>query len=203
MEAIRAGCQLVALGMTMRLAKLFSRSRFDDHAHDLYDTIVAQSRLPVFYSAAGVPDTVDGRFDMIVLHAALVTRRLRGAGGPGRVLAQALFDLMFADMDRSLRLMGVGDLRVGPRVKTMVKAFYGRAAAYDMALDQPGDPRIATDALRRNLFGTVQPDERQVAVMADYVGATFAALGEQSDEALLAGRVSFPGLKTRDGATGD
>ena len=203
MEAIRPGCQLATPGVTMKLAKLFSRSRFDDRAHDLYDTIMAQSRLPVFYGPIGVPDTVDGRFEMIVLHAALVTRRLRAAGEPGRDLGQALFDLMFADMDRSLRQMGVGDLRVGPRVKTMVKAFYGRAAAYDLALARPDDRRIAADAVRRNLFGTVAPDERQVALMTDYIGATFAALGEQSDEALLAGRVSFPGPERLDGASGN
>ena len=98
----------------MKLAALFSRSRFNDRAHDLYDTIVAQSRLPAFYQAGGVPDSVDGRFDLIVLHAVLVTRRLGGAGEPGKALAQELFDLMFADMDRSLREMGVGDLRGRP-----------------------------------------------------------------------------------------
>jgi len=175
----------------MKLATLLGRSRFDGRAHDLYDTIVAGSRQPVFYERGGVPDTVDGRFDMIVLHAALVTARLRRAGEPGRELAQALFDLMFADMDRSLREMGVGDLRVGRRVKTMVRAFYGRAAAYEKALDC-GDDAAMTAAVRRNVFGTVEPDETRIAAMAGYVHAVSNDLAGQPDEAVLAGKVAFP-----------
>jgi len=184
----------------MKLAAIFKRSRFDDRAHDLYDAIVAQSRQPEFYGTAGVPDTVDGRFELIVLHAALVTRRLRAAGEPGRGLAQATFDLMFADMDRSLRLLGVGDLKVGPRVKRMVKAFYGRAAAYDQALDRPGERQLAADAIRRNLFGTVEPTDLQVSVMGDYVTRAFAGLADLSDQEILAGRISFPPLERSPGA---
>ncbi len=179
----------------MKLAALFSWSRFDDRAHDLYDTIVAQSRLPVFYQAGGVPDSVDGRFDLIVLHSVLVTRRLGEAGEPGKELAQELFDLMFADMDRSLREMGVGDLKVGRRVKTMVKAFYGRAAAYDEALAQDDDGEAMQAAIRRNIFGTTEPDDDQVALMASYAQAASEMLDTQGDESLLAGKVEFPPVK--------
>jgi len=176
----------------MKLAALFSRSRFDGRAHDLYDTIVAHSRQPAFYRSGGVPDTVDGRFDMIVLHAALVIGRLRRAGEPGRELAQALFDLMFADMDRSLREMGVGDLKVGRRVKVMVKAFYGRAAAYEEALNEPGDGVAMATAVRRNIFGTVEPDETCVAAMVGYVKRAAASLDAQPDGPMLSGKVDFP-----------
>lgn len=177
----------------MKLAALFSRSRFDDRAHDLYDRIVAQSRQPDFYRAGGVPDSVDGRFDLLVLHAALVMRRLRDAGEEGRQLAQALFDLMFADMDRSLREMGVGDLKVGRRIKTMVKAFYGRAAAYDRALEKGAGADVMKAALERNVYGTVEPDDTQLTSMAAYVRALAQSLESQDDDDLLSGKVVFPG----------
>src|SRR5450432_4115159 len=119
----------------------------------LYDAIVSQARQPDFYAAGGVPDSIDGRFEMIVLHAYLVLRRLRGAGEVAEPLAQALVDRLFADMDASLREMGAGDLGVGKRVKRMATAFYGRVAAYE-AGDKRGD---MAEALARNLFGTVRP----------------------------------------------
>ena len=179
----------------MKLATLLSRSRFDDRAHDLYGTVVAQSRQPVFYLSGGVPDSVDGRFDMIVLHAALVIGRLRSAGETGKELAQALFDLMFADMDRSLREMGVGDLKVGRRVKIMVKAFYGRAAAYERALDQSDDGDAMKAAVRRNVFGTVDPDEARIVAMVGYLQASSALLAAQDDGDLLSGKVEFPSFE--------
>ena len=178
----------------MKLSTLLSRSRFDDRAHDLYDAIVAQAREPAFYLSAGVPDSVDGRFDMIVMHTVLVGRRLRDCGEAGRSLDQALFDLLFADMDRSLREMGVGDLKVGRRIKVMLKAFYGRAKAYDDALNgsSAGDDTAMEDAVRRNLFGTVEPTDTAVAAMTAYIFAVVDALDEQADDALLAGKVTFP-----------
>jgi cytochrome b pre-mRNA-processing protein 3 len=98
-------------------------------ADRLYGAAVAQARNPAFYVECRVPDTLDGRFDLIVLHLCLLIRRLRREGETGATLAQALFDTTFDDMDRSLREMGVGDLGVGRRVKAMASAFYGRATA--------------------------------------------------------------------------
>ncbi|WP_374466727.1 ubiquinol-cytochrome C chaperone family protein, partial [Ferrovibrio sp.] len=91
----------------------------------LYRAIVAQSRQAGFYREHGVPDSLDGRFDMIVLHSFLVMRRLRRIGAAAEPLSQQLFDLMFADMDSNLREIGVGDLSVGKKVKAMAQAFYG------------------------------------------------------------------------------
>src|SRR5512144_834346 len=122
------------IGSAMRFLTVLRRSGERAVADKLYRIIVEQSRLPVFYSELGVRDTPDGRYDMIIAHMILVLRRLKGAPSETRELAQALFDLMFADMDQNLREMGVGDLAVGKRVKNMAKAFYGRLAAYDAAL---------------------------------------------------------------------
>ncbi len=167
-----------------------ARRRRNAAAYPLYDAIVAQARAPGFYIQGQVPDTLDGRFDMIVLHAYLVMRRLRGAGGEGAALAQATFDVMFADMDRGLREMGVGDLSVGKRVKAMARGFFGRVAAYDRGLD--GEETQLVVALRRNLYGTASPDAASVARMASYARAADAALAGQSIAELCKGAPAFP-----------
>src|SRR5512135_2803202 len=118
--------------------KLFKRGPHEAEATRLYDAIVSQARRPEFYEGGGVPDSIDGRFELIVLHAYLVLRRLRAAGGAGEPLAQALVDVLFADLDASLREMGAGDLGVGKRVKRMATAFYGRIGAYEASENKDG-----------------------------------------------------------------
>ena len=167
-------------------------------AHDLYVAAVAEARQPIFYVEYGVPDTVDGRFDLIVLHVYLFLRQLnqlalRDGGAAESVqagqFAQSLFDIMFSDMDRSLREMGVSDISIGKRVKHMVKAFYGRAAAYDEGLTGPDT--VLRDALERNLFGTVQPSQNQLAAMAEYIRYQADYLAKASDQDTLAGKLKF------------
>lgn len=158
-------------------------------ANTLYNTAVAQSRRPGFYLVGGVPDSIDGRFDMIVLHAFLVMRRLRDAGPDGETLSQALFDEMFADMDRSLREMGVGDMGIGRKVRAMGKAFMGRVKAYEEALEE-GDAALE-EALTRNLYRSAPPSAESLAAMASYVRRETAALKSFPVAALLAGEVSF------------
>src|SRR5687767_10591046 len=97
----------------------------------LYAAAVAQARQPAFYVALGVPDTLEGRFELIVLHVHLLCRRLGALGESGAALAQALFDCMFRDMDRNLRELGVGDPSLPRRIKAMLEAYYGRIKAYD------------------------------------------------------------------------
>jgi cytochrome b pre-mRNA-processing protein 3 len=159
-------------------------------ANALYNTIVAQSRHPGFYLDGGVADTLDGRFDMIVLHAFLVMRRLRDAGQEGEELSQVLFDEMFSDMDRSLREMGVGDMGVGKRVRAMGKAFLGRVKAYEEALDDGGEAALG-EALNRNLYRSEPPRETARRCMVDYVRRETAALRAYPLAALLAGEVAF------------
>ncbi|MEX2297639.1 MAG: ubiquinol-cytochrome C chaperone family protein, partial [Dongiaceae bacterium] len=121
----------------MTLKRLFRRDPHAKPARALYEAAVEQARSPAFYTALGVPDTVDGRFELIALHGFLVMHRLKTEPGEGPPLAQALFDFMFADMDAALREMGAGDLGVGRRVKTMAKSFLGRVAAYEAGLADP------------------------------------------------------------------
>ncbi|CAA7617839.1 ubiquinol-cytochrome C chaperone family protein [Magnetospirillum sp. UT-4] len=169
------------------------RRRRDETAHALYRALVDQARDSWFYEHYGVPDTLEGRYDMIVLHAYLLLGRL-GRCGPdaadqAKALSQATFDIMFADMDQNLREMGVTDLAVGRRVRRLAEAFYGRVDAYDKAVDAGGADLAA--ALRRNLYQAVEPDADQLRRMAEYVLGQRTALAGQADAALLAGTVAF------------
>lgn len=156
----------------------------------LYAAVVDQARRPEFYTRLGVADSVDGRFDMIALHTVLVARRLDKAGRDGERLGQALFGILFDDMDRSLREMGVGDLGVGRRVKTMAKALFGRAKAYGDALDAGGEG--LEEALTRNLYRSEPAGTAVVTAMAGYARAAAEALDAQPERALLGGDVAFP-----------
>src|SRR6267378_2892298 len=91
----------------------------------IYGMIVTQAREPLFYRDFGVPDTVNGRFDLLVLHLWMVLRRLKSIEG-GADVSQTLFDRFCDDMDANLREMGVGDLTVPRRMQAFGEAFYGR-----------------------------------------------------------------------------
>ena len=162
-------------------------------ARRLFATLVEQSRRPAFYQVGGVPDTLDGRFEMIGLHLFLLLRRLQRdqAERPeAEELGQLLFDTVFMNMDENLREMGVGDLSVGAKVKQMAQGFYGRAAAYDAGLASTDAAALAA-ALRRNLFGTVAPGAAQVSAMAAYVRDADRSLQAQAFSDLLSGHVAF------------
>ncbi len=163
----------------------------------LYAAAVAQARMPAFYTVHGVPDTLDGRFDLIVLHVHILCRRLAREGEAGAAIAQALFDAMFKDMDRNLREMGVGDPSVPRRIRAMVEAYYGRVKAYEEAL-AAGGAGLAV-AIARNVFAKpLQPGEAPpagAAALAAYVRAAAAALDTApfaGVAALSGGRCAFP-----------
>ncbi len=169
-----------AAGSTKQLDELsylydlsgFSASRHHDrNIHALYGAIVAQARSAAFYTAYGVPDTVEGRFELIVLHLVLVLGRLGRAddGSPGakanRRAGQQLFDVFCRDLDHNLREMGVGDLAVPREMRRFGEAFYGRQAAYCAALAAAGEPELEK-ALARNIFGMAGIDDRCGAASA-------------------------------------
>jgi cytochrome b pre-mRNA-processing protein 3 len=162
----------------------------DRVASDLYLALVEQARLPQFYGPSGVPDTLDARFEMIVLHAYIVIRRLRDLGEEGGRIAQSLFDQMFADMDRNLREIGVGDLSVGKQVKRMAKRFYGSVEAYDRGLEA-GDDSALSLALERNVLGREGEPTQAAKALALYLRREIRALESAGDGDLLAGRIGF------------
>ena len=179
----------------MGLLALFRHKPLERPGFQLYTAAVAAARDPWFFGpVVGVPDTLDGRFDLVGLHAGLLIRRLHRDPDPrGADAAQAVFDALFADMDTNLREMGVGDMSVGKRVKRMWEAFHGRAQAYEAALDT-GDRAALEAALARNVW-RADPDAPRPAgapALAVHAERVAVALEAQPLAALLRGEVSFP-----------
>lgn len=169
---------------------LLQGHRHERAAFALYGAAVAAARAPLFYRDLGVPDTLDGRFDLVCLHVALLVRRLRHEPPPGPALAQAVFDAMFADMDTSLRELGVGDMGIPRRVRAMWEAFHGRARAYEAALDQGCATTLAA-ALGRNVWrgapGAGAPDRLAAIALRQDRDLARPALA-----ALAGGHYAFP-----------
>jgi len=178
--------------MAARLMVISSTRRrsIRDAAALAYGRVVEQARQPVFFAGYGVPDTLDGRYELICLHAFLYLYRLKADRPRSAELSQAFFDAMFADLDRALREMGTGDLSVGKHVKRMARGFYGRIRAYQDGIES-ADSALAA-ALERNLFGTVPGSSPQIAEMAEYVQAAVGELARQPGPDLLCGHVRFP-----------
>lgn len=151
----------------------------------VYEAIVAAARHPLFYAEWGVSDNLDGRFDMITLHAFLVLDRLKGVEQPFR---QNLVDELFSDMDRSLREMGVGDLSVGKKVRKMAEVFYGRIGAYDKALQTSRDDLEA--AIARNVFPD-GPAGDNASKLAGYVLDQRLHLAGQETGVITGGKAEF------------
>ncbi len=123
----------------------------------LHAALVARARDPEFFERFRVEDTLDGRFDLVVLHAWLVLERLKAAGTP---LSQAFVDTVFVGFDEALRELGAGDIGMARRVTKLASAFYGRMRAYEEAQDETA----MKAALIRNLYrGVTQPGAKALA----------------------------------------
>ena len=161
----------------------------EELADQLYQQLVAQARQPVFYTDYAIPDTINGRFEMILLHAYMLFRRLREEDEAVKDLGQAVFDRFFKDMDHSLREIGIGDLSVPKKIKKMAQAFYGRIEAYDTAREE-GKEQLK-NALGRNFFPEEESLPKEVAALADYVIENDAVLGNVTVDVIMEGSISF------------
>ena len=166
------------------LSRLFVKDPLRRPAERLLHAITAEARRPEFYADLGVPDTLDGRFDMMAMVATLVFREMQAKGGSA--LAQRTTDDMFMAFDDAIRSMGVGDSGVPRRVKAMGKAYLGRAIAYDEALGQ-GDGAALAEAVRRNIYRGAPPDDAAVSRLAGWIDGAAATLAGRSLEALASG----------------
>ena len=198
------GIKLRMYSLRRLMGNFKNRAQEREQAQYLYICSVQQARESKFYTICGVADTLDGRFDLIVLHVHLLSRALRLAGTSGTRISDLIFKIMMDDMDMNLREMGVGDLSVGKKVKAMARAFYGRAAAYDRALDTDtanlsnvrGESANALregleDVVNRNIFGLEPPKPVQVTLLASYIREVDRSLREIGKETLLSGKISF------------
>jgi cytochrome b pre-mRNA-processing protein 3 len=163
---------------TVREQVVFKRKTpHESFAAALYTRTAEQAREPVLFEACGIPDTLDGRFDALALHAALMIDRLR-LEPDGEALAQAFFDAMFRHLDLTLREIGVQDLGVGRRIKIMAEGLHGRALAYRDAL--AGGSAPFSDVLRRNAYGGRSPDDVEVGRLEAHIRDYAARLARTS-----------------------
>ena len=175
--------------------------------HEIYERIVAQARNPVFFQAAGVPDSMEGRLEMIMLHLILMLDRLKTEGAPGQRLGQRLVEHLMADLDDALRQIGIGDMGVPRRVNKAAAAFAERSRDYLAGLSCPGNTTPGggdklTAALLRHVYGasdasaaghlTLQAATPQAAKLAAYVRAAAGHLATISNNDLFEGRELFP-----------
>ncbi len=153
----------------------------------LYEAIMAAARHPRFYEQMGVADTIEGRFELLVLHLFLVLNRLKDEGVED--LRQGLTDEFFADMDRSLRELGVSDVAVGKKVRKMAESYYGRVTAYDRSLK--AGQRELEEAIARNIY----PDGAatgSLEAMTSYVATAVQSLAIIPVEQILRSELRFP-----------
>jgi len=189
-----------AVAASLMVSSLARRRSVRDAAWVAYGRVVEQARQPVFFAAYGVPDTLDGRFELICLHAFFYLYRLKAERPHSVGLSQAFFDSMFADLDRALREMGTGDLSVGKHVKRMARGFYGRIRAYQHGVES-SDSALGA-ALQRNLYGTVRGSAPVSGAMTEYARRAVAELARQPAGELLCGDVRFPAPGAREPGAG-
>jgi cytochrome b pre-mRNA-processing protein 3 len=183
----------------MILARWRARRASKVLIEQLRGEIVAAARRPALYLEMGAPDRLDGRFEVLTLHAGLVLRRLVAIGGLGDHVAQDLVDSLFLHFDDALREMALSDLAVSRRLKTMKEAFYGRNAAYAAALDSGSRAELAA-ALARNIYAGEPESALKSAALADYVASLEAALAVTPIEDFITGQFRFPEGRIARGA---
>ena len=173
----------------MIFEKLFRRAPSRIAGEKLYEAAIGQARQVAFYADLGAPDTVEGRFELYTLHVVLVLHRLKGQGAVAAETAQGLFDAYVQALDDALREMGVGDLSVGKKMRKLGEAFYGRAKAYQAALEQ-GDHAALAALIGRTVYA--DQDDTAADRLADYVQRSAELLPTLGLDDILAARLAWP-----------
>lgn len=171
------------------LKQLFRPNPAYEAGQALYRVAAAQARTPAFYAQAQAPDTVEGRFELYMIHVILLAMRLRGQGSRAAETSQVMFDAFLRGLDDAMREMGVGDLSVGKKMRKLGEAFYGRAKRYDAAIDDPAELQAL---VRRTLYADVEDADPGAAAIADYIRRANEVLAAHSLDSLLNGEARFP-----------
>jgi len=183
---------LIFYGEKKSMFGLFKKKKpYEQESFDLFLNAQDASRNPYFYEELAVPDTTEGRFDLLVVHLFLIIQRVKGEQGGG-ALSQALFDSVFFNIDEGYREIGVGDMGVPKRIKKLMLAFNGRMHAYEKAIEA-GDAELEA-ALDRNLYHEVhfkEADTGILGVMSAYIVQNMAHLQSQSITDIMSGIVTF------------
>lgn len=172
------------------LTWLTRRTERRANAHNLYGSIVALSRAPALYDKLQVPDTVEGRFEILVLHMFAFLEQINGEAAP---LAQDIVDLFFADMDVTTRELGVGDMAVPKKMRGLAGVFNERMTAYKAAVEDSG-VKVLSKELRQNIFGGESAGPGGAKGLVRYIRQLRQTLEKMSLEDLVAGRIGAPGI---------
>lgn len=175
----------------LTISGLFARKSDRKAAWDLYEHIRSQSRLPVFFTEYQVSDSLDGRFDIMVLHLFLVLNRF-GEEEQEHPVLRCLSDRLIDDIDAALREMGVGDLSVPKKIKVFAKAALGRLEAYHAALEDGAEPDAFEQALSRNVYRTTEAPAEALAALSSYCRMVIDDLATQDGDDILAANIRFP-----------
>jgi cytochrome b pre-mRNA-processing protein 3 len=170
---------------------LFRNKAREAQASRLYDQILAQARDPSLYIDGGVPDTVEGRTDMMLLHLFLLMHRLNDETGEANALARSVCDRFFAELDRAMREMGISDLAVPKRMRKIADIYAGCSSSYGNALNAV-DGMELSQALLRNVYANREDRREEAGILADYVRRTAAALAKTPVDDVLGDHIPFP-----------
>jgi cytochrome b pre-mRNA-processing protein 3 len=163
-----------------------AKKPYEQEARQIYGACLDHVRRPVFYADMGVPDTMDARFDLLVVHVYMVMERLlRDESVEGEVINQTLFDVMFADMDQTLREMGIGDMGVPKRMRKMMTGFNGRVHVYQQAFDA-SDRAALADAVARNIYADAGAVQKEA--LAEYIFKQRERLADMDVADILEGK---------------
>ena len=178
---------------------LFPRKRRNERqaAELIYEACRVAARQPSLYAQGGVPDTLQGRFEMLALMLFPVLNRLMHEPGDDPELARLISEVFVEDMDAVFREMGVSDPTVPKRMQTLYRSFGGRITAYRNALRESED--ALNGAVARNVFPATQADGRSEA-LASYLKRAVRAIAAVELTALRRGAVPFPVMNGEEGA---
>lgn len=173
------------------LTRLFfpERTRRYRTAADLYHELITSARYPWLFLEAGIPDTLDGRFHAVAIHAALLLPELERRKPEGPKLSEIVYKKIFDGFDAALREEGVGDASIARKIRKMGEEFFGLGQSIQAALSSADRIEQIKDVLGRNEICAPQGQQ----ALANYLDAAATTLGNADDQALLTGKVTFPG----------
>ena len=158
---------------------------------NFYLKIVNVSRKKIFYKNLSVPDTFDGRFDLLVLFSIIIIYFLSKFGPKGHMLSQALFDKIFLDLDFTLRELGAGDAGVHIKIKNMVNSFMGRQKIYCTCLEK-NDFGLLKIALIKNVYRNVDSLNDSPDQLSNYCKEIYNVFDNKKEDYFLLNKFNFP-----------
>ena len=168
----------------------FKKKKYETISSEIYQKIVKFSRNKIFYIKYRVPDTIDGRFDMLVLITIMIAFRLSKINDEGKKLSQKVFDIIFKDLDFSLRELGAGDVSVANNMKKLISSYMGRQKIYIKAFKNE-DETFLTLAFKNNIFRNNDQKENLILLLSKNILKINKKLDLIEDEKMLKGDFEF------------